>query len=98
MPHVEEIFENAKVISILYLAKGYGQIPLEAVSREKTPFATLFGLYEFEVMPFAPSDFLEDDQSYAEGCILFSRSYMDDIAIYSQSYHMARMFLKEIFV
>ena len=41
-----------KVISILDLAKGYWQIPLNAASREKAAFSTPFGLYEFEVMPF----------------------------------------------
>ena len=55
MPRVEEIFESigsATIISNLDLAKGYWQIPLEEESKEKTAFATPFGLYEFEVMPF----------------------------------------------
>ena len=42
----------AKVICTLDLAKGYWQIPMDEGSRDKTAFTTLFGLYEFEVMPF----------------------------------------------
>jgi len=64
MPRVEEMFESigaAKVISTLDLAKGYWQIPMSRSSREKTAFATPFGLFEFEVMPFglhnAPATF-----------------------------------------
>jgi len=51
----------AKFISTFDLARGYWQIPMEASSREKVAFATPFGLYEFEVMPFglhnAPATF-----------------------------------------
>jgi len=64
MLQVEEMFESvgtAKFISTLNLAQGYWQISMEASSREKAAFATPFGLYEFEVMPFglhnAPATF-----------------------------------------
>ena len=64
MLRVEEIFEqigSSTVISTFDLAKGYWQIPMATESREKTAFATPFGLFEFEVMPFglynAPATF-----------------------------------------
>lgn len=51
MPRVGE-FESigaAKMITIPWI---YWQIPVEASSIEKIAFATPFGLYIFEVMPF----------------------------------------------
>ena len=64
MPCIEEVMESigaATVITTLDLAKGYWQIPLAESSKEKSAFATPFGLFEFEVMPFglhnAPATF-----------------------------------------
>ena len=94
---MEEIFENAEVISILDLARGISKYLWKLCPGRRPPLPRCL-VYINLVMPFAPSDFSEDDQSCAEGCRLFSRSYMDDIAIYSQSYHKDRVFLKEIFV
>ena len=54
MPRAEKVFEQigqAEIISTLDLQKG--QIPLEESSKEKTAFATPFGLYEFNVLPFS---------------------------------------------
>lgn len=79
MPRIEEVFESigsAKIVTTLDLASGYWQIPLAPGSREKTAFATPFGLFEFEVMPFglhnAPATFqrtmdhvLRDCQDFA---------------------------------
>ena len=64
-PRVETMFESMGTTSIvstsLDLAKGYWLISMAADSREKTAFATPFGLYDFEVMPFglhnAPATF-----------------------------------------
>jgi len=55
MPRIEEIFEKIGSLvffSALDLAKGYWQIPMAAGSKEKTAFATPFGLYVFDVLPF----------------------------------------------
>ena len=65
MPRIEEVLEQvgpAKCISTLDLAKGYWQVPMARESKEKTAFATPFGLFEFNVMPFglhnAPEHYL----------------------------------------
>lgn len=84
MPRVEELFETT-----LDLAKGYWQIPLYALSREKTAFATPDGLYEFEVMPFglhsAPATFQRMVNTVLRSCFQFAQAYIDDIVAFSQS-------------
>ena len=104
MPRVEEMFESigaAKVITTLDLAKGYWQIPMEASSREKTAFTTPFGLYEFEVMPFglhsAPATFQRMIDEILRDCRSFSGSYIDDIAIFSNSWEEHVQHLQEVF-
>ena len=104
MPRVEEMFESigaAKVISTLDLAKGYWQIPMSRSSREKTAFATPFGLFEFEVMPFglhnAPATFQRLMNHILRDCQSFARAYIDDIVIFSQSWEEHLGHLGEVF-
>lgn len=92
IPRMEEIFESISsgtIISTLDLAKGYWQIPMAPESREKTAFATPFGLYEFEVMPFglhnAPATFHRTMNHVLRDCSDFSGAYIDDIVIFSHS-------------
>ena len=65
MPRVEEVLETvgpAKFISTLDLARGYWQVPMAEESKEKTAFTTPYGLFEFNVMPFGPSNIPETDE------------------------------------
>ena len=104
MPQMEEIFESigrAKVISTLDLAKGYWQIPLSESSREKTAFTTTFGLFEFEVMPFGlhstPATFQRLMNYVLRSCESYAKSYIDDIAVYSQTWEEHLEHLGEVF-
>ena len=101
---MEEIFESigrAKVTSTLDLAKGYWQIPLSESSREKTAFTTTFGLFEFEVMPFglhsAPATFQRLMNYVLRSCESYAKSYIDDIAVYSQTWEEHLEHLVEVF-
>lgn len=91
---------TAKFISTLDRAQGYWQIPMEASSREKG-FATPFGLYEFEVMPFrlhnAPATFQQLMNHVLRDCHAYARAFIDDIVLFSQSWeehmeHLVRVF------
>ncbi len=55
MPRVDELLDRmgtARFYSTLDLTKGYWQIPLSPVSKEKTAFTTQFGLHQFVTLPF----------------------------------------------
>ena len=75
MPRIEDVFQSvgsSTFMTTLNLASGYWQIPLAHSFREKTAFATPFGLFQFIVMPFglqnAPSSYLPtDNESPAPG-------------------------------
>ena len=104
MPRIEEMFEHigsATVISTLDLARGYWQIPMSAASREKTAFATPFGLFEFDVMPFglhnAPATFQRTMNHILRDCQEFSGAYIDDIVIFSRSWEEHLRHLQEVF-
>ena len=52
MPRVDDLIDKvgqANYISTIDLTRGYRQVP---VAVEDTAFATSFGLYQFNVMPF----------------------------------------------
>ncbi len=64
MPRVDELLDRlgaARFYSTLDLTKGYCQIPLSPLSKEKTAFTTPFGLHQFVTLPFglfgAPATF-----------------------------------------
>ncbi len=55
MPQVDELLDRlgaARFYSTLDLTKGYWQIPLSPLSKEKTAFTTPFGLHQFVTLPF----------------------------------------------
>ncbi len=61
---------SARFYSTLDLTKGYWQIPLTPISKEKTAFTTLFGLHQFVTLPFglfgAPATFSGSWTGYSD--------------------------------
>lgn len=56
MPRVDELLGRlgeARFNTTLDLSKGYWQIPLDPISKEKMAFATPTELYQFTQMPFS---------------------------------------------
>ena len=101
LPRIEESLDalsGAKWFSTLDLASGYNQVVVAEKDRQKTAFCTLFGLYEFNRMPFglcnAPGTFqrlmerIFSDQHF-QSLLL----YLDDVIVFSSSFdqHLIRL-------
>ncbi|KAL0190638.1 hypothetical protein M9458_013336, partial [Cirrhinus mrigala] len=90
---------NAKTrfYSTLDLTKGYWQIPLSPVSKEKTAFTTPFGLHQFVTLPFglfgAPATFQRLMDRILRPHAAYAAAYLDDIIIYSNDWqrHMEHL-------
>ena len=55
LPKIDEMYANlhdGKIFTTLDLRSGYYHIVLDNESKAKTAFVTLFGKYEFNVVPF----------------------------------------------
>ena len=93
LPNITEILDQlgaAKYFTVLDLASGFHQIPMDAQSKSKTAFSVPGGHYEFNRMPFglknAPATFqrcMDLVLSGLQGVELFV--YMDDVVIYASS-------------
>ena len=107
LPRIDDTLDTmgeACYFSILDLARasGYWQVALDPNDKEKTAYATLFGLYQFRVMPFglcnAPATFQRLMEQVLAGlhwtCCLV---YLDDIIVFSRSVpdHLSK--LREVF-
>jgi hypothetical protein len=99
LPNVDDHLDRlgkAKIFTVIDLASGFWQIPVDEKDKEKLAFITPFGTYEWNFMPFgfvnAPSIFQRaisetlDPELYLS-CLV----YVDDIIIYSNDFdsHLA---------
>ncbi|CAM4415300.1 unnamed protein product [Lepidochelys kempii] len=93
MPCTDELLEKlgqAQFISTLDLTKGYWQVPLDESAKERSAFITHLGLYEFNVLPFglqnAPATFQKLVDGLLAGLGEYAVAYLDDVAIFSDSW------------
>ena len=91
LPKIDEMYaklKGAKVFSTIDLRIGCHHIMLGKSSRAKTAFVTLFGKYEFLMVPFglaqAPAYFQLLMNKVLEG-LNFTMTYLDDIIIFSDN-------------
>ena len=101
IPRIDDALDSlagTKLFSVLDLASGYWQVELDPADKEKTAFATPFGLHQFRVMPFgltnAPSTFQRLMSLVLSGlCWKMCLVYLDDIIIFSQTVeeHLQRL-------
>lgn len=95
MSRIKEISKkigSSVFISTLDLAKVYSKIPMMAASMEKTAYATPFGQYELDLLPFGLQGALATFQRMMNhivilrGCQSFSGAYVsDDVVVFSKS-------------
>ena len=92
LPKIDELYAKlggAKLFSALDLTSGYYHIELGSTSRAKTAFVTLFGKWEFNMVPFglaqAPAYFQALISEVLKGLSHFAIAYLDDIIIFSQT-------------
>ena len=91
LPKIDEVYaklKGAKGFSTIDLRSSYHHIALGKSSRAKTAFVTLFGKYEFLMVPFrlaqAPAYFQLLMSKVLKG-LKFVMTYLDDIIIFSQN-------------
>ncbi len=103
MPQVDELLDRlgtARIYSTLDLTKGYWQIPLSPLSKEKSAFTTPFGLHQFVTLPFglfgAPATFQRLMDKILQPHTAYAAAYLDDIIIYSQDWQRHMVHLREV--
>ncbi len=103
MPRVDELLDRlgtARIYSTLDLTKGYWQIPLSPLSKEKSAFTTPFGLHQFVTLPFglfgAPAAFQRLMDKILRPHTAYAAAYLDDIIIYSQDGQQHMVHLREV--
>jgi hypothetical protein len=92
-PPLDALFSSladARIISVADAHSGYHQIPMALASISKTAFKTLFGTYEWLVMPFglsnAPATFVRMvNEFFMDFLHEWLVVYMDDFLIHSKS-------------
>jgi hypothetical protein len=93
LPRIDDLFDqlkDAKIFSKIDLRLGYHQVRIKEEHISKTSFRTMYGHYEFTVVPFglsnAPVVFMclmnGDFQEYLNKFVIV---FLDDILIYSNS-------------
>ncbi|CAM4698966.1 unnamed protein product [Lepidochelys kempii] len=104
IPRTDELLEKlgrAQFISTLDLTKGYWQVPLDESAKERSAFITYVGLYEFNVLAFglrnAPTTFQKLVDGLLEGLGEYAVAYLDDVAIFSDSWAEHLEHLQKVF-
>jgi deoxyuridine 5'-triphosphate nucleotidohydrolase len=106
LPRIDDILEGmpqaVNCFTLIDLFMGYNQIPMSEEAREKAAFVTQDGHYEYNRMPFgptnAPATFQRAMNEMFKGLIGKGvYVYIDDVTIYSQSFKEHLVLLKEVF-
>ena len=81
---------HAQYLSTLELAKGYYQVPVATVDRDKRAFISPYDKYRFRTMPFGlkgpPTTFQRLMDGVLDDLQAFTSAYLDDIAVFSNTW------------
>ena len=103
MPTTDEIVDvigQSKVISKLDLTKGFLQVRMKVFYKEKTTFICHRGKFQYKTMPFgvnnAPAVFQGIADEALKDCRDCSRTYIDDIVVFSSTWSDHLIHLKKV--
>ncbi|XP_069083595.1 cathepsin 8-like [Pleurodeles waltl] len=95
IPRAEELIDRlgaAKFLSTFGLTSGYSQFALTDGVKERSPFSTLEGHYQFRIMPYGMKHALATFQRLVNQVLArledFSAAYLDDSADFSWEDHL----------
>ncbi|XP_064485140.1 uncharacterized protein LOC135397466 [Ornithodoros turicata] len=104
IPNIEERVEKvsrAKFISTLDLIRGYWQVPMSEKARRYAAFTTPFGTFVPQMLSFglknAPFCFSRLMDNVLRGAEKYAVPYLDDIAIFSDSWQEHLNHLRDVF-
>ena len=104
VPRVEDLFDKlqgAIYFSRLDLKSGCHQIRIVPQDIHKTAFCTMFGLYEYLVMPFglinASATFNRMMDNLFRAHWRYTGVFFDDVIVYSKSLEDHMIYLREVF-
>ena len=91
---------QAKFLTKIDLSKGYWQVPMDEKAVPISAFVTSFGHFQWKYMPFglrnAPATFQRLVQKVLLGLDALSAAYLDDIIIFSNSWHEHLCHIKDV--
>jgi hypothetical protein len=105
LPRIDESLDQlnkAKWFSTLDLKAGYWQVEQYPNGEHNATFATRQGLYEFNVMPFGPSNTLATVERLMETVLSGLQwqvclTYLDDIIVYGKTFEEMLSNLEQVF-
>ncbi len=105
LPSLAEILVQVgpcNCLSTLDLTAGFHQLEMDASSSELTTFVCPFGKFKYQRMPFglknAPAIFQAVVESVLKPVSAFSRNYVDDIVIFSDTWEMHLTHIEEVII
>ena len=103
MPRPEELIDrmgNSKFVTKLDMTKGFYQVSMNETDKEKTAFVTPLGKFQFTRMPFglknSPSTFQRLVDKLLDGTQAYAAGYIDDVAVFSNSWEDHLQHLREV--
>jgi hypothetical protein len=94
LPRIEDLIDKigkAKYLTKIDLSRGYWQVPMDEEAIPISAFVTPHGQFQWKFMPFglrnAPGTFQRLVKQVLTGLEMFTGAYLDDIVIFSNSWH-----------
>ena len=100
IPNLLRKFRNKSCISTIDIKTGYWHIPIREADRPKTAFIFNGQVYEWNVMPFGPTNAPPHFQKVMDGIFAdldYVMVYMDDITVISATSDQHQQHLQEVF-